>query len=168
MHFIHKVLCFEEFLHKVALFFKNLIFPDFWLIELVTRPIEIAIKNFVWICPFWLVLYCCWINWRHFWSIENHIESFLKPWVFTCSITIQTFSKLFLSHFDLSRIQSSILCHFPSNFLQGFCFLRPVRLFCPSFFIYFHVSCIFPCILGKISNLWEFGIFVDFNQFFQN
>ena len=74
--FFHKILCFEEFLHKIALFFKKLIFPEFQSIKPVSRPIEIAIKNFVWICPFWLVLYCCWINWRHFRSIENHIEFF--------------------------------------------------------------------------------------------
>ena len=30
MHFIHKILCFEEFLHKIALFFKNLFFTEFW------------------------------------------------------------------------------------------------------------------------------------------
>ena len=46
MHFIHEILCFEEFLHKIALFFKNLIFPDFWSIKPVSRPIEIAIKFF--------------------------------------------------------------------------------------------------------------------------
>ena len=34
MHFIHETLCFEEFLHKIALFFKNLNFPNFRLIEL--------------------------------------------------------------------------------------------------------------------------------------
>ena len=38
MHVIHKIQCFEEFLHYFALFFKKLIFPEF-------RPIEIAIKN---------------------------------------------------------------------------------------------------------------------------
>ena len=45
MHVIHKIQCFEEFLLYFALFFKNLIFPDFLLIELVFRPIKIAIKN---------------------------------------------------------------------------------------------------------------------------
>ena len=46
MHFIHETLRFEEFLHKIALFFKKLIFPDFRLIELVARLIKIVIKNF--------------------------------------------------------------------------------------------------------------------------
>jgi len=47
MYFIHKILCFEEFLHKIVLFFKNLIFLDFRSIELVARPIEIVIKILV-------------------------------------------------------------------------------------------------------------------------
>jgi len=47
MHFIHKIPCFEEFLHKIAMFFKNLFFLDFQLIEFVARSIEIAIKDFV-------------------------------------------------------------------------------------------------------------------------
>ena len=46
MHFIHEILCFKEILHKIALFFKNLIFLDFRSIESVSRPIEIAIKIF--------------------------------------------------------------------------------------------------------------------------
>ena len=50
MHFIHEILCFEEFLHKIALFFKKFSFPDFRLIEDVSRPIKIVIKIFVWIC----------------------------------------------------------------------------------------------------------------------
>ena len=106
MHSIHKILCFEEFLdlYKISLFFKNLIFPNFQSIELVVRSIEIAIKNLVWIYPFRLVLDRCWINWRHFWSIEsnfrsikNCIESFFKTLSFHVFFTIQTFSKLFLS-----------------------------------------------------------------------
>ena len=46
MHFIHKILCFEEFLHKIALFFKKLCFPDFRSVEFVSWPIENAIKFF--------------------------------------------------------------------------------------------------------------------------
>ena len=40
MHSIHKILCFEEFLHKIILFFKNLVFPDFRLIKCDFRSIE--------------------------------------------------------------------------------------------------------------------------------
>ena len=45
MHFILKIQCFEEFLYKIFLFFKNLIFPEFRSIEHVFRSIEIVIKN---------------------------------------------------------------------------------------------------------------------------
>ena len=76
----------------------------------------------------------------------------------------QTFSK----HFSLSlwsvKASNHCFCRFPSNFFKDFCPLRPVRPFCPSFFIYFHVS----CILGRMSNQWKFGDFDFFNIFFQN
>ena len=69
MHVIHKIQCFEEFLHYFALFFKKLIFPEFGpieivfrLIEIVFRLIEIAIKNVVSLCLFRSVLDWCWIN----------------------------------------------------------------------------------------------------------
>ena len=52
MHFIHKIQCFEEFLHKLALFFRKLFFQEFRSIELVSQPIEIAIKTLVWLCEF--------------------------------------------------------------------------------------------------------------------
>ena len=43
MHFILKIQCFEEFLHKIGFFFfKNLFFPEFWSIEPVFQSIEIA------------------------------------------------------------------------------------------------------------------------------
>ena len=47
MHFIHEILCFGKFLHKIALFFKNLSFLDFRPIESIAQPIEITIKKFV-------------------------------------------------------------------------------------------------------------------------
>ena len=50
--FFYKTMCFEEFLHWNALFFKNLFFPDFRSIESVFRSIEITIKNFPFL-SFW-------------------------------------------------------------------------------------------------------------------
>ena len=69
--------------------------------------------------------------------------------------------KLFLSLFDRSKAPSKFFCHFPPLFLQGFPSTRPVRLFCPFFFIYFMFSCITSCFFGKILNLLDFGFFVD-------
>ena len=83
-------------------------------------------------------------------------------------VTIQVFQKVLSLSLQLVKIQSNFFCHFPSNFFKGFWLLKPVRPFCPSFFIYFHVSCIFFLHFGKISNLRKIGVFVDFNLFFQN
>ena len=66
MHFIHKIQCFEEILHKIALIFKNLFFLEFRLIEIVSWPIKIAIKILVNLCLFWSVLNWCWISWSIF------------------------------------------------------------------------------------------------------
>ena len=152
MHFIHKTLCFEEFLHKIALFFKKKKekgFLEFWLIKPVSWLIKIAIKVLVWFYVFRSMLDWFWINQRYFrlieskfWSIENRIESFLKTFVSHVFFTIQNFFK---TPFSLSSIVQGVkasFCHFPSKFLQGFSLSRPVRPYCPSFFIYFQFSCI--------------------------
>ena len=58
---------------------------------------------------------------------------------------VQHFFKIFKS-FSLSfhsiKDSKQDFCCFPSNLFKGFCLLRPVKPFYPSFFIYFHVSCI--------------------------
>ena len=97
-----KYYALRSFCIKLLCFSKNWFFPEFRSIESVSQPIEIAIKNLVWFCVFWLVLDRCWINRRHFWSIkpnfrsiENRIESFLKTLSFTCSSLFQKISKLF-------------------------------------------------------------------------
>ena len=82
----------------------------------------------------------------------------------TCLSLFKLFQKLFGSLSSTNPTQANF-CHFPSNLLQGFCLLRPVRPFYPSFFSYFHF---FSCILGRNLNLWKFGVFIVFNLFFQN
>ena len=125
MHFIYKILCFEVFLHKIALFFKKLFFPEFRLIEPVSRLIEIAINNLVWFCVFRSMLNRCWINQRHFRSIkpnfrsiENYIEIFLKTLSFTCSSLFQIFSNTILSLFDRSKGQSKFLSFSSESFAR--------------------------------------------------
>ena len=57
MHSIQKILCFEEFPHKIALVFsKTCFFPEFRSIEPVSQSIEIAIKILVWTWPTWSLL----------------------------------------------------------------------------------------------------------------
>ena len=59
MHVIHKIQCFEEFLHYFALFFKKLIFPEFRPIKSVFQPIGIAFKMFMSLYLFRSVLDWC-------------------------------------------------------------------------------------------------------------
>lgn len=120
MHVFHIIQCFEEFLRKNAVFLKKLFFPEFRLIELVFRLIEIAIK----ICYESLFVL---IGARlvldqskhfqpiksNFRSIENHMKSFLKPEFLMCSYTFSKLFKLFLSLFDWSKAPSKFFCHFP-------------------------------------------------------
>ena len=67
---------------------------------------------------------------------------FFKTWDFHVFFTISKVSKSYSLSLRPVHIQRQIFCRFLSNFLQGFCLLRPVKPFYPSFFIYFHVSCI--------------------------
>ena len=166
--FFHKIQCFEEFLHNNAVFFKKLIFPKFRPIELVFRSIEIVIKFCYESLSVSIGARLVSDQSKHFRPIEsnfrsvkNRIESFLKTEFLTCSYTFSKVFKFFLSLFNRSKAPSKIFCRFPPNFLQVFPSTRPVRLFCPFFFIYFMFSCIKSCFLGKISNLLDFGIFLD-------
>ena len=156
MHFIHKIQCFEEFLPKIALFFKNLFFPEFRSIEPVFRSIEIAIKIVGQPLSVLIGARLLMDQSKHFrsiesifQSIENRDVSFFKTFVFTCSYTISNFFKTLFSLIRSVKASKVIFCCFPPKFLQGFSPLRPVRPFYPSFCIYFHVSCIKSCILGK-------------------
>ena len=79
----------------------------------------------------------------------------------------KNFQTLFLSIRSVKGSKQDFCC-FPPKVLQGFLSTRPLRLFCPFFFIYFMFSCIKSCILGKISNLLDFGIFVDSSHFSWN
>ena len=127
MHFIHKIQCFEEFLHKNVVFFKKMIFQEFRPIEPVFRTIKIAIK----ICYESLSVL---IGARlvldqskhfrpiesNFRSVENRIESFLKIEFLTCSYTFSKLLKLFLSLFDRSKAPSKIFVVFLHNFCKVF------------------------------------------------
>ena len=114
MHFIHKILYFEEFLHKIALFFKKLFFFHiFNRSNLFFNRSKLQLK--IWFESAYFDH--CWTNRRYFWSIENRIESFLKSWVFTCFITIQTFSKTL--SVSLQPVKDSK--QFFVVFLQTFC-----------------------------------------------
>ena len=93
MHFIHKILCFEEFLHKIALFFKKLYFPDFRSIEPVARLIENAIK----------ILFCFESNLlNHYW-INRKLFLIDRIYFSINRKSYREFFKTFVSH---------VFCHF--------------------------------------------------------
>ena len=141
MHFIHKILCFEELLHWNALFFKKLIFPKFRLIKPIARLIEIAIKNLVWICLTRLMLDRSNVIFDRSNLIFDYLKIvqrvFLKHKFFMCSSLFQTFSKTFWLSLSSTGPSQAEFCCFPSNFFKGFCLLAPVRPFYPSFFCLF-------------------------------
>ena len=159
MYFIHKILCFKEFLHKIVLFFKKLIFLDF-------RPIEIAIKILVWIWPFQSLLDWFWINRSHFQpiksnfrSIENRMESFSKNFV---SHVFNHYFKKFQKLFSLSsiglRFQARFLL-FSHKFLQGFLSFKAGKTFLPLLFHLF--SCFMHFFMHFRENvepmkIWDF------------
>ena len=141
MHFIHKILCFEELLHWNALFFKKLIFPKFRLIKPIARLIKIAIKNLVWICLTRLMLDRSNVIFDRSNLIFDYLKIvqrvFLKHKFFMCSSLFQTFSKTFWLSLSSTGPSQAEFCCFPSNFFKGFCLLAPVRPFYPSFFCLF-------------------------------
>ena len=153
MYFICKILCFEEFLHKIALFFKKLCFPDFRSIESVSRPIENAIK-FCFEFDLLIAVGSIESDFRsiesNFRSIENHMESFLKTLSISRVLSLSNFSKPFLSLSLIGlRFQARFLS-FSLKFLQGFLSSKAGKTFIP---LIFHLLSCFhaflPCIKGK-------------------
>ena len=104
MHFILKIQCFKEFLHKTGSFFQKKNFPEFRSIEPVFRSIEIAIKNFGQPLSISIDARLILVQSKHFrsiepnfQSIENRIKSFSNL-IFTCSnLLFKKFSKLSVS-----------------------------------------------------------------------
>ena len=100
MHVIHKIQCFEEFLHYFALFFKKLIFPEFRSIEIIFWPIEIVIKN---VCESLSISISARLvldQSKHFRPIKNRIENFLKIVFHVFKLTFSKNFQLFLSLYD--------------------------------------------------------------------
>ena len=92
-------MLWEVFAQNLLWFFKNLFFPEFWLIEPIFRSIEIAIKNFGQPPSVLIDAQLILDQSKHFrsiepnfWSIKNCIKSFSNL-IFTCSnLLFKTFS----------------------------------------------------------------------------
>ena len=168
IHSIHKILCFEEFLHKIDLFFKNLIFPNFWLIKSVSRPIKITIKILVWIYLVWLLLDQSNVIFDRS-NLISIIRKSFKEFFKNINISrvchySNIFKKFSLSLSSIDQGSKQNFLSFSLKFLQGFFTSKAGKTFLP---LLFHL---FSCFMhfGKISNLRKIGVFVDFNLFFQN
>ena len=67
MHFIHKIQCFEEFLHKIAFFFSKIcFFENFNRSNLFFNQSKLQLKSLVSLCLFRSILDWYWINWTIF------------------------------------------------------------------------------------------------------
>ena len=82
-------------------------------------------------CNFWSIE-------SNFRSIKNRIESFLKPWVFTCSVTFKLFQSNFLSLFHWSRSQSNFLS-FSFKIFARFFFSKAGKTLLPFIFHLFSI-----------------------------
>ena len=162
MHFIHKIQCFEEFLHKIALFFKNLFFPEFQSIEYVFQSIEIAIKIFG--QPLFVSIDARLIldqskHFRliepNFRSIENRIESFLKTWFSHVQLTFQKVFKNSLS-IQLVKAQIKFFLSFSANSFARFFSSKADKTLLP---FLLHLFSSFMHFLGKFRTYKFLGVF---------
>ena len=116
MHFIHQILCFEEFLHKTVMFFKKIVFSKFSIDRICFSTDRKCDLNFVLNLTYSIAVGSIKSYFQSiksiFRSVENRIESFLKSLFLTCSNTISKLSKAFLSLFDRSKIPSKIFVVF--------------------------------------------------------
>ena len=99
-----------------ALFFKNLIFPDFRLIKLVFQPIKIAIKNVCESLSISIGARLVLDQSKHFRPIEsvfrlieNHVENFLKTDFHVFKLTFSKVFNFFSLYRTRSRLQSTFL-----------------------------------------------------------
>ena len=90
--------CALSFCIKMLCFSKKLIFPDFWSIKPIARPIEIVIKNLVWIYLACLLLNWCWIN--RMWFLIDRI------YFSTDRKLVSEFLKRFFSHVFFTLFKS--------------------------------------------------------------
>ena len=122
MQLIHKIQCFEEFLHYFALFFKKLIFLEF-------RPIKIVIKN---VCESLSVSIGAWLvldQSKHlrpiesvFRLIKNRVENFLKTDFHVFKLTFSKVFQLFLSLYDSVKAPIWFFVVFNHSFCKVFLF----------------------------------------------
>ena len=110
---------------------------------MICEKLKILGLKYTWIGDF-VQIEINWWNW-----LVGLIELIILNCFLTCVII------------NWSRLKSNFFCRFPPILLQGFSPLRPIRLFYPSFCIYFQVSCIFWGNFKPI-NFWGFLMIQDY------
>ena len=152
----------KSFCIKMICFSKIWFFQIFYRLNLLLDQSKLWLK--IWFESAWLdrcsidaVLIKC--DFRSikliFWTIENRSENFLKHEILTCSSLFQKFLKRLFSLSSTDPDSTSIFCHFPSNFLLGFCLLAPVRPFYPFLFCLISFFMHFREFFGPIG-FWDF------------
>ena len=166
IHFIHKIQCFKEFIHKICWVFKTMIFPKFQLIQSIFPSIEITLKIFS--EPLFIS-----IN-RNWFSINRKLWiSFFFFFFFNRILTYSTqlFQKFSKFSLYLFPTQTSSIINFFVVFDQIFCkvFLSQGRYvhFTLSFSFFFSLSCIFSCIEGLFLDLAYLGFLMIQTLFYE-
>ena len=171
MHFIHKIQCFEESLHKIALFFKNLFFPEFRSIKHVSWPIEIAIKILVSLCLFDRCLIgvgsveAFSIDRTYFSINQNSYWEFFKIFSFH---VIKHYFKNFQNSFSLIRsvkASNQVFLSFSPQSFARFLSSKAGKTLLPLLFHIFSVLMHFCHAVGDIfepKRIWDFCWFKPF------
>ena len=134
IHFIHKIQCFKEFIHKICWVFKTMIFPKFQLIQSIFPSIEITLKIFS--EPLFIS-----IN-RNWFSINRKLWiSFfflIGSWLIQLNF-FKSFQNFLSISFQLRQAQSSIFLSFSTKFFARFSSPKASKSIIP--FLLHFISC---------------------------
>ena len=128
MHFVHKIQCFEEFLQKIALFFQKIVFFRFSINQTCFSTDRKCDYNFVLNLTHSIAVGSNESDFQsiesNFRSIENCIESFLKPVFLMCSFIISTCFKLFSLSLRSVKASNQFFVVFLRFFCKVFVFIH--------------------------------------------
>ena len=135
IHFIHKIQCFKEFIHKICWVFKTMIFPKFQLIQSIFPSIEITLKIFS--EPLFISINRNWfsIN-RKLWI--SFFFFLIGSWLIQLNF-FKSFQNFLSISFQLRQAQSSIFLSFSTKFFARFSSLKAGMFVIPFLFHLFSV-----------------------------
>ena len=153
-------MLWEVFAQNLLWFFKNLFFPEFWLIEPIFRSIETAFKIF---CEPLSVS----INRNWFLINQNSWIRFLKNQIWLVQTNFfKTFQNFFLS-LRLGKAPHRFFVVFLQISCKVFLSLnRSVHITLP-FALIFTFSCIISWFLGNFRTMHNLGFFINQALFYE-